>query len=85
MGEGAVHVQSSLTILASGGSAATAEDAGVQHCLALRGSPTRPVRAIPEISAMAQSSSHMSFACLQMPDELSALIQGIVRERVRRN
>ena len=34
---------------------------------------------------MAQSSSHMSFACLQMPDELSALIQGIVRERVRRN
>ena len=34
---------------------------------------------------MAQSSSHVSFACLQMPDELSALIQGIVRERVRRN
>ena len=30
---------------------------------------------------MAQSSSHMSFACLQMPDELSALIQGIVRFR----
>ena len=34
---------------------------------------------------MAQSSSHVSCACLQMPDELSALIQGIVRERVRRN
>lgn len=34
---------------------------------------------------MAQSSSHMSFACLQMPDELSALIQSVVRERVRRN
>ena len=34
---------------------------------------------------MAQSSCHMSFACLQMPDELSAMIQGIVRERVRRN
>ena len=59
--------------------------AGVLRCLALRGSQTRPVEAILEICAMAQSSSHMSFACLQMPDELSALIQGIVRERVRRN
>jgi hypothetical protein len=59
--------------------------AGVLRCLALRGSQTRPVEAILEICAMAQSSSQMSFACLQMPDELSALIQGIVRERVRRN
>ena len=59
--------------------------AGVLRCLALRGSQTRPVEAILEICAMAQSSSHMSFACLQMPDELSALIQGIVRERVHRN
>ena len=46
---------------------------------------TRPVEAILEICAMAQSSPHISFACLPMPDELSALIQGIVRERVRRN
>ena len=59
--------------------------AGVLRCLALRGSQTRPVKAILEICAMAQSSCHMSFACLQMPDELSAMIQGIVRERVRRN
>ena len=59
--------------------------AGVLRCLALRGSQTRPVEAILEICAMAQSSCHMSFACLQMPDELSAMIQGIVRERVRRN
>ncbi len=42
-------------------------------------------KAILEICKMAQSSSHMSFACLQMPDELSALIQGMIRARVRRN
>ena len=34
---------------------------------------------------MAQSSSHTLFACLQMPDALSGLIQGIVHERVNRN
>jgi len=38
-------------------------EANVRHCLALRGSQTRPVKAIPEICAMAQSSSHVSF-CL---------------------
>eukprot|EP00966_Prymnesium_polylepis_P273929 6328008-Prymnesium_polylepis.1 len=46
---------------------------------------TRPVRAIPEICAMAQSSSGVSCACLQVPDEVSALIQSFVRERLRRN
>ena len=63
-----------------------------QHYLTLRGSrsgartsQTRPVKAIPEICAMAQSSSHTLFACLQMPDALSGLIQGIVHERVHRN
>ena len=55
------------------------------RCLALRGSQTRPIRAIPEICAMAQSSSHMSFACLQMPDALSELILEFVCERLRRN
>ena len=34
---------------------------------------------------MERSSSHTLFACLQMPDALSGLIQGIVHERVHRN
>ena len=38
--------------------------AGVLRCLPLRGSQTRPVKAILEICTMAQSSSHVSFACL---------------------
>ena len=59
--------------------------AGLLRCLALCGSQTRPVRAIPEICAMAQSSSGVSCACLQVPDEVSALIQDFVRERLRRN
>ena len=46
---------------------------GVLRCLALRGSQTRPVKAIPEIYAMAQSSSHVSFLLAQMPDALSEL------------
>ena len=66
-------VQDSHTILAVGGFAAVQEHAGVQRCLALRGSQTRLVKAIPEICAMAQSSSHMPSACLQMPDEVSGL------------
>lgn len=61
-----------LAVLASQDPAAVKEDAGKQRCPVLRGSCTRPARAILDLCKMAQSSSQMLFACLQIPDELSA-------------
>ena len=81
-------VQSSLTVIASGGSAALAAMqvcCVASRCAAPRRGPLRPFLRSAQWRYGAVFMPHMSFACLQMPDELSAMIQGIVRERVRRN
>lgn len=79
------HGPDPLTVLASGGSAAAAEDAGV--CCgprAARLAQTRPVRAILEICAMAQSS-HLTCrlpAC-RCPTLSAHLLEFVLRHRRR--
>lgn len=90
--EGCGGPSSSQTVVASGGSSAVANSgshAGVlcvaSRCAAPRRGPLRPFLRSAQWRSLHLACRAVSCACLQVPDEVSALIQDFVRERLRRN